>query len=131
MTKKLSTNAFESLRQKAEALLKDRGIETPDSDRDELIRLTHELEVYYIELELQNEELLKTKADLEQARNEYADLYESARVAYLTMDERGVIQRANKAALSLFKGSKGHLSAASADHPGYAWACGLRAQPDR
>jgi PAS domain S-box-containing protein len=109
----LSGEAFERLREKAEALIKEGGKETPDLESNDLLRLTHELEVHYIELELQNEELRQAKAKIEESEREYSDLYESAPVAYLTLDEKGFIQRANQAALRMFEGPEGFVLGSS------------------
>jgi PAS domain S-box-containing protein len=109
----LSGEAFERLREKAEALIKEGGKETPDLESNDLLRLTHELEVHYIELELQNEELRQAKARIEESEREYSDLYESAPVAYLTLDEKGFIQRANKAAFHMLEGSEGFVLGSS------------------
>ena len=91
-----------TLRQKAEKLLS----ETPEklalmSGRD-LRGLVHELSVYQVELEMQNEELRKSREQLELSRSEYADLYDFAPVGYLTFDEMGLITRANLTATGLF-----------------------------
>jgi PAS domain S-box-containing protein len=109
----LSSEVFERLREKAEALLKEGGRETPDLESNDLLRLTHELEVHYIELELQNEELRQAKARIEESEREYSDLYESAPVAYLTLDEKGFVQRANQAALRMFEGPEGFVLGSS------------------
>ncbi len=57
--------------------------------------LVHELQVHQIELEIQNEELKRANAMVEEARNRYADLYEFAPVGYLTLDEKGLVLEAN------------------------------------
>ena len=57
--------------------------------------LVRELQVHEIELELQNEELQRTRADLEESLARYTSLYESAPVGYLTLDRDGVIRQVN------------------------------------
>lgn len=67
----------------------------------DIARLLHELEVYQIELEMQNEALRQARADLEASLAKYADLYDFAPVGYLTLGGDGVIREANLAAAAL------------------------------
>lgn len=62
---------------------------------DEAQRLLHELRVHQVELELQNEELLQSRAALEASAEKYADLYDFAPVSYLALDLGGAIREAN------------------------------------
>jgi PAS domain S-box-containing protein len=62
---------------------------------DELKHAMHELEVHQVELEMQNRELQETQGLLEESRNRYADLYDFAPVAYVTLDRLGRIQDIN------------------------------------
>ena len=64
-------------------------------------RLLHELQVRQIELELQNEELRKTRDDMEAGRDKYSDLYDFAPIGCLTLDREGTIAEANLAGASL------------------------------
>jgi PAS domain S-box-containing protein len=68
---------------------------------DEARRLVHELQVQQIVLEMQNDELLRTRGDLEALSRQYADLYESAPVGYLSLGRNGAIRRANLAGARL------------------------------
>ena len=69
----------------------------------------HELGVHQIELEMQNEELLRTQADLEAARARYLDLYDSAPVGYCSISETELVLEANRAASTLLGVSKDEL----------------------
>ena len=60
-----------------------------------LERTMHELEVHQIELELQNEELRRAKAEADDAKARYQDLYDLAPVGYCTVNGAGLISQAN------------------------------------
>src|SRR6056297_3007461 len=89
---------FDKLRKQAENILeRRRGPATDASDLD-IEELLHELEVNYIELELQNEALLEAKKDIEASRNEYYTLFDTAPIGFVTLDDKGFITRINQAA---------------------------------
>lgn len=62
---------------------------------EELIRAQLELENQQIELEMQNEELKQAREETEASRDKYTELYDFAPVAYFTFDARGVIREVN------------------------------------
>jgi len=62
---------------------------------EELSQLLHELKVYQVELEIQNEELRQTKLELEDSQAQYIELYEHAPLAYITLDEHGLFEKVN------------------------------------
>ncbi len=57
--------------------------------------LIHELAIHQAQLEMQNEELRKSQADLEESRSKYSDLYDFAPVGYFTFDKNGLIPEVN------------------------------------
>lgn len=61
----------------------------------------HELKVYQIELEMQNEELRRAQLQLDNERARYFDLYDLAPVGYLAVNEAGLILQSNLKAASL------------------------------
>lgn len=62
---------------------------------EDLDRLVHELQVHQVELELQNEELLRSREEVESAAREYTELYDFAPVGFFTLDREGSILRTN------------------------------------
>lgn len=98
---KVLSNDFVQLRQAAEKILGKRKGGKQDTDDQKLLRILHELEVHQIELDLQNEELLRAVSELETTRNEYADLFHSAPVGFLTLTKEGRIERYNQASNDL------------------------------
>jgi len=92
-----ATTAHDAIRREAQERLgetSDQPIAVPQTHQ-EALRLVHELQVHQIELEMQNEELLRSRALLEGALERYAELYDFAPVGYFTLDGEGVVERAN------------------------------------
>ena len=67
----------------------------PPRAPEDLERLVHELQVHQVELELQNEELIRANREVEQANLRFADLYDFAPVGYFTLDRAGVVLGSN------------------------------------
>jgi PAS domain S-box-containing protein len=72
-------------------------------------KLVHQLQVHQIELEMQNEELRRSQMELETARDRYADLYDFAPVAHLTLSKQGEILEANLTAGKFLRLERGRL----------------------
>ncbi|MFZ5831459.1 MAG: ATP-binding protein [Planctomycetota bacterium] len=90
------------LRREAERRL--RGRETVPVERmaDVDVRaLLHELQVHQIELEMQNEELLRAQAALQDVSSKYQDLFDFAPIGYFLLDEQGRIVEVNLAGAAL------------------------------
>ena len=106
---KISGNtAFTELRRRAEVFL-DTTPEKARLLRQDVRELVHELDTYRIELELQNEDLRNTQEELETSRRRYADLYDFAPVAYLTLSDKGLILEANLTAAEMLGVARGRL----------------------
>ncbi|MGA9236630.1 MAG: PAS domain-containing protein, partial [Desulfobacterales bacterium] len=83
--------------------LAERQMKTTPADSDEIAgmstkdmaKMIHELRVHQIELKMQNEELRRIQEELEEARDRYSHLYDFAPVGYLTVNEKGMVERAN------------------------------------
>ncbi len=84
------------LRARAERMLRsEQGQRAAEYTFDDILALTHELQVHQIELELQNDELRRTQLDLQLTAERYADLYDFAPVGYLSVNAAGRIAQAN------------------------------------
>ena len=93
---KNSTDNAESLKQKAEKLLKEKLLITDlHPNKNETQKLIHELAVHQIELELQNEELKLANERAEIASLKYIELYDSAPIGYFTLSPKGEILELN------------------------------------
>ncbi len=77
--------------------------------------LVHELQVHQVELELQNEELLRAQGALEEARDRYLELYDFAPIGYLALDGEGRIASINLAGASLLGVDRAELVSRSFD----------------
>ncbi len=90
----------ETLRKRAEKIIDEsRGL-LPEN-QDDLPYVLHELRVHQIELEMQNDELLRIQLALEESRARYFDLYNLAPVGYCTLNEKGLVLEANLTAASM------------------------------
>lgn len=107
---------FQSLRLRAEALLSHQEGSAETASPEDVRRLVHDLRVYQVELELQNQELRAASSRLETTRDEYARLYNEAPAGYLTLDDSGVLVRANRTFLDMLgESSKPRLGTLFAD----------------
>ncbi len=75
-------NGDEWRRMAEERMLKLREQATEPSAADDMAKMVHELMVHQVELELQNEELIEARAELESNSELLAELYEFAPVGY-------------------------------------------------
>jgi PAS domain S-box-containing protein len=89
------------LRREAEARLQEEPAGRNKISADEARRLLHELQVHQIELEMQNEELARARAEVETLLRQYTDLYDYAPVGYLALTRDGTIHQINLAGASL------------------------------
>jgi len=105
-SEKSNRDKFSELRRRAEEAMKNTGPHFEAQDPSELApreirEMIHELNVYQVELEAQNDELIKLHYDLEAERNKYYDLYDLAPVGYFTIDPGGTVTEINLTGASL------------------------------
>lgn len=73
---------------------------------DQINVLLNELQVYQLELEMQNDELKTSYATLDQERAKFVGLYDLAPVGYFILDYLGIIEEANQNGVDLLSMSK-------------------------
>ncbi len=97
------------LRRKAEEFMK----KEPSKISSQLSKveaiLIHELEVHQIELEMQNEELLRAKDRAELETEKYEELYDFAPSGYFTLTKEGVILALNLSGANLLGKERSNL----------------------
>ncbi len=87
-----------NLRRAAEQRLRDRETASAQKMAEGDVRaVVHELQVHQIELEMQNEELLRARAAAQEASDKYQDLFDFAPIGYFLLDEQGRILEINLA----------------------------------
>lgn len=86
---------FGRLRARAEALFNQTGETGQPLSEQDIKSLLHEIQVYQIELEMQNEELRNTQQELQRSRDHFQQLFLQAPVSYVLLDEKGRIQDCN------------------------------------
>ncbi len=98
MIRENEQSALSNLRKQAEKLLEGELSTLEAISRlslEDIARLVHELQVHKIELEMQNDELRRAQAHLDELRQKYVGLYDFAPVGYMTVNEDGLITEAN------------------------------------
>ena len=90
-----------AIRKQSEAMLSKAGTDIAVMSGAEIQKLLFEFQVHQIELELQNEELKIAHQELSASRDDFARIYDLSPVAYLTLNEQGIIKKANTAAAQL------------------------------
>jgi PAS domain S-box-containing protein len=99
------------LRSQAEAKLSERKKKAaaPPATESDLQRLVYELEVHQIELEMQNEEMVRSRAQVEAGLRQYTDLYDFAPIGYFTLAHDGTIHQVNLTGANLLGVERGAL----------------------
>jgi PAS domain S-box-containing protein len=101
-TNELADEKIINLRREAEKLRENHNLpEVVINTLEDAQRLITELQIHQIELEMQKEELNRSQVQLAMERKKYADLYNSAPVAYFTFDQRDIILDLNLSAANL------------------------------
>lgn len=86
---------FEDLREKALKILSNKTDIDAGKWGTDVKRLVDELSIHQIELEYQNEELIRAQAEIQEKNDELADLFDNAPVGQIVLDNDYTIIKAN------------------------------------
>ncbi|HRI47292.1 MAG TPA: PAS domain S-box protein, partial [Ignavibacteriaceae bacterium] len=90
------SNYQSDLRKKAEERLKHLSIDPHYLSEADVRKLAQDLQIYKVELEIQNEELRNTQSELQRSFSQFYELFNSAPVGYVVLDDVGIILKANQ-----------------------------------
>lgn len=93
---------IKELRSKAEELLETQPKDVRESKESDLNHLIHELDVYQVDLQLQNEELQSAQSELKAKLAKYQELYDFSPIGIFTTNSKGLILDINLTACSYF-----------------------------
>ncbi|MDB5111600.1 MAG: domain S-box protein [Mucilaginibacter sp.] len=100
---------FSQLRFKAEKALKEIEQDNVDLQGKDIKILIQELQVYQIELEMQNDELRSANEQLERQQIKFTGIYDLAPVGYFILSNTGRIEEVNNAGAKLFETGKNNV----------------------
>lgn len=109
MQEGMKSDKFSRLREFAESQLENEQQDNNAFSALEFSELVHELQVYQIELEHQNDELRNAQEELQKINSLYTDLYEFAPVGYVTVNSRGYVLQINTTGSSLLGSEKKYI----------------------
>jgi PAS domain S-box-containing protein len=87
---------FHKLRERAEKHLSEQGPVTPDDDK-----LFHDLQVYQLELEMQNDELKNASELLDKERENFSKFFNLAPMGYFILNSASVVMQCNEAGMEM------------------------------
>ncbi len=99
--KRFGPQTLSKLREKAERLLNQLPSDELTAQAEDFRELLNEINVYQVELELQNEELINMQTQLEHSRDRYVRLFDFAPVGYFSFDNKGVVLDVNLAGANM------------------------------
>jgi PAS domain S-box-containing protein len=99
--KSKAPKASEIRRRAEKQLAEKQTVSSPQRNDKDTLKLIHELQVQQIQLEMQNEELIQARAEIEASLEKYSDLYDFAPVGYFTLSDDGIIREVNLTGASL------------------------------
>ncbi len=102
-----------NFREKAERTVQFESIPLHRMSGADIGALFHELRVREAELKMRNEELREIKAELEQSRRKYADLFDFSPIGHFVFDTKGCIAEANLTGAAMLRTDRRDLNGGS------------------
>ncbi len=87
---------FDRLREMAEQVVKDQSIDINKIDPADITKLINDIQVFQVELEIQNDELRNSLDQLEKSRTRFSRLFDMAPAGYIILDASGIILDVNQ-----------------------------------
>ncbi len=101
---------FSLLRKTAKELMQSgKQDEAPKLSETGILKLIQELEIHQVELELQNQELIRSRKEQQEAIDKYSELYDFAPIGYFSLNRQGVIERLNLCGANLLGSDRSRL----------------------
>src|SRR5688572_1128120 len=108
--KKEFRKRFTELYERAEIALQKKNYQATANNQDiDPQAILHDLSVYQVELEMQNEQLKASQEFLEELSNKYRNLFNYSPVGYFSFSETGVILDVNLTGCNQLGFNKTHL----------------------
>lgn len=92
---------FKQLRDLADKKIEPRSDHVKNIDPADLTRLIDDIQVFQVELELQNEELRQSIQELEKSRTRFSRLFDMAPAGYVVLDDTGMILHVNQTLMDM------------------------------
>jgi PAS domain S-box-containing protein len=102
-TKNTHQEWYERLRRMADQKVQHRSGHVENIDSADLSRLIDEIQIFQVELELQNEEMRHSLEELEKSRTRFSRLFDMAPAGYVVLDESGMILQVNQTLVTMLK----------------------------
>lgn len=91
-----SSDKLDALKNRAKELLKKRDFDPSQYSSKNLNELVESLQMYQVELEIQNEELVRSREEVEKSEERFKSLFDNAPVSYCILKSNGLVLDANK-----------------------------------
>ncbi len=92
---------FARLRELADQVVKDQSIDVKKIDPADITKLINDIQVFQVELEIQNDELRTSLDELEKSRTRFSRLFDMAPAGYIILDASGIIRDVNQTMMDM------------------------------